>query len=361
MKTFQPIMKLTNLCNLDCAYCYYKRTLKSNAFNKIMPEEVWKKTIDKTFEYNYNNDYLGVDFCLHGGEPTLFPIEELKKLINYVKSVSKKYDDKISYSFSIQSNGQFVSDKLIDLLVKEKINVGISIDGPAYLNEMGRKSCNKNTSITENSLNTYKKLTEAGVKCGVLTVITNAHKGKAKELYEFYKNNNIHTVGLLRCFGEGATVDNDVLADFLIEFFDLYFYGDYELNIREFDYAIQNCLGAEGQNVCNLNYRKRCGQYLTVSTNGDLFFCDDDISDAKPFGNIVTDEIEEIYNSQKYIDKMNQVKLVLPTCEKCEVYSVCRTGCHRNDVDGKNYFCKAYIRFYNHVKEIVNKFAEEVK
>ena len=70
------------------------------------------------------------------------------------------------------------------------------------------------------NLKTIHKLQENDLKFGVLTVISDLHKGKEKELYEFYKENNIHSVGFLRCFSDYSKVDNETLADFLINFFD---------------------------------------------------------------------------------------------------------------------------------------------
>ncbi len=139
MKHFQPILKLTNLCNLDCSYCYYKDTLKNNDISKIMPDKVWQSVVDKALDYNLKNKYYGIDFCLHGGEPTLFPINKLKDFIKYVKNKSSQMPQ-LTYTFSIQSNGMHFSQELIDLCREENINVGISLDGPAYINEVNRKS-----------------------------------------------------------------------------------------------------------------------------------------------------------------------------------------------------------------------------
>lgn len=360
MHCFQPIMKLTNLCNLDCSYCYYKQTLHTPGISKLMSKDVWKNVVDKTFEYNFNKQYYGVDFCLHGGEPSLYPINQLREFIEYVKEVAKKYENKVSYSFSLQSNGIHFSDELLKLCKEENINVGISMDGPKYINEVGRKSLSF-TDVTERSLQTIKKLQENNIKFGVLTVISDMHKGKEQELYDFYKENEIHSVGFLRCFSDYSKIDNDVLANFLINFFDLYFYGSYKLTIREFDYAIQNALGIEAGNVCNLNFRKNCGCYLTVSTDGDLYFCDDNISNMTPYGNIVKDNLEDIYQTTEFKNKLEKIHKVKTDCEKCEVYNLCRMGCHRNDIDGHNYFCKAYKEFYKHVQNIVNQYKKEVE
>ena len=71
------------------------------------------------------------------------------------------------YSFSLQSNGISFSSELIKLCKKENINIGISLDGPAYINEVGRKSnCLQN--ITPTILNTIQKLQQDNIKFGVL-------------------------------------------------------------------------------------------------------------------------------------------------------------------------------------------------
>ncbi len=164
----------------------------------------------------------------------------------------------------------------------------------------------------------------------------------------------------MRCFSDFDKVSNEVLSNFLIEMFDLYFFGDYNLTIREFDYAIKNVMGLEGGNVCNLNYRKTCGNYLTVSTDGDLYFCDDNLCNQTPYGNIVKDELKDVFKTKLFKDKIELVRSVDSGCKDCSVYTYCRTGCHRNDIDGQNYFCETYKKFYNHVKDIVYKHKKEV-
>lgn len=322
-----------------------------------MSDEVWERLVDKTVEYNVKNGCYSFDFCLHGGEPSLYPIERLKKNLDYIDKVVVNYPE-VHYSISFQSNGQHFSDELISLIKEKNINIGISIDGPDEINRIGRTS-ESNCNVTKKALDTIKKLIDAKVKFGVLTVVTNHHKGKAKDVYDFYKENGIHSVGILRCFGDLEKVDNDILADFLIELFDLYFYGDYKLSIREFEFAIKRVLGGKIGFVCNMCGRKRCGEFLTISTSGDVFFCDNDISSATAYGNILHDEVEEIYANPIFLEKISETRRPLEKCEKCEVFHICGSGCHRNDIDSENYFCEAYKQVYNHIEKcVINKLKE---
>jgi uncharacterized protein len=67
-------------------------------------------------------------FTIFGGEALLTPLPILEKLFKYGY---EKYG-----SNGVQTNGNLITDKHIELFEKYKVHVGFSIDGPAELNDL---------------------------------------------------------------------------------------------------------------------------------------------------------------------------------------------------------------------------------
>ena len=345
--SFQPIIKLTNICNLNCAYCYLKDTLYNRYYPDFMPIAILEKVIFKTIDFNFQKGNKEVNVCFHGGEPTLYDISALGETLRKVK---EHIDEKsIRINYSLQTNGIEITNSLIEISKEFNINLGVSIDGPLELNSHYRGSENLTAKIIKN----IELLNQNNIPFGVLSVISDIHDKKAKELYDFYLENNIKSIGLLKNFSRDYTVNNIILGDFLIDLFDLFYYGETELDIREFNNAILNILSEDGCGVCSMSYRKSCGNYFTVATNGDVHFCDDKIEASESLINIDNNDISDIFIQEKFLEKKRNCQKFLKKCIDCDVYSICRGGCYRHDVFNGNLFCEAYRAFYSHVKKII--------
>src|SRR5262245_61806732 len=66
------------------------------------------------------------EFSVFGGEPLLAPISHLTEVFSFgLERFGKN---------GIQTNGSLITDEHIELFIKYKVGVGISIDGPGDLN-----------------------------------------------------------------------------------------------------------------------------------------------------------------------------------------------------------------------------------
>lgn len=103
-------------CNLRCDYCYEQPEREKQAVHKYNREAVLEgiKTATQFWQ-------------LFGGEPLLIRIEDLEELL-------KAGHDRWGYT-GLQTNGTLITPKHIELFVKYKTQVGISIDGPNELND----------------------------------------------------------------------------------------------------------------------------------------------------------------------------------------------------------------------------------
>ncbi len=354
LNKISPIIKLTEVCNFNCLYCYYRERM-NDSHEKYMSRNVAVKILTESMKFNKSNGKNTTRVIWHGGEPLMYNVNKFDLILSEINEIAK--DLEVSVTHTIQTNGFLVSEEWIKLFKKHSIQVGVSIDGPAEINDAQRG--NDGEPITQKIIDNINWLKSEGCYSGILSVITNNHAGKAKDYYDFCINNNLSEIGLGRCFIEnGDTLDNDIASKFFIELFDLYFYGNYDINIREFSLAMSNGL-YRVHNFCCAAERSVCGCFLSFSPNGNVYFCDN-FDNYSPVGNIKIDDLMSISKSNALINyRKNALDNFEVMCKNCRVVDMCRGGCPRHDVtkDGKvkNVFCESYISLYEHIKKTIEK------
>lgn len=316
-----------------------------------MPFSTFRTTIEKACDYNISNENYQQSIIFHGGEPLLWGYDNFVAAVELQRTLKQKYP-RLSFKNSIQTNGSLLNDEWIDFFQKNNFDIGVSIDGPEEINF---HKCPMGNSVV---LDNIHKLSQKNCKFGVLSVITNDHVGFADKYYDFLIEHNIHSVGFCYCVyddGEKITVSNDVLTDFLKRFFVLFYKGDYQLNVREFNNVFKLCLGIN-TGSCTFSNRQKCGNFFSIRTNGDVFFCDPYSLEEPPLGNILNETFLDIKSKPKLLKIITSAKeSVLKECCTCEIKSICGGGCYRNILsDGKNVFCDTFKRVYPYIASYVH-------
>lgn len=345
------ILKLTESCNYQCCFCRYANHTEEHS---VMDVVTVQEYIEKALKYNIEQKHLGLKIVFHGGEPLLWGIERFQQIMDFERKCERKF--RIKFRNCIQTNGYLLNDEWVLFLKNNKFQVGISLDGPLELNKhYGRLGNEVSMDIV---LNNIKKLKSKNVSFGILSVITPEHLGKEELFYNFWIDNKIENIGLCYCYNpnDGISIDAYLLSDFLIKLFDFYFWGEKRLNIREFNNAIAKVLNKKS-NSCTNACREKCGYFFSVTSNGDVCFCDEyDREKKNIIGNLNVDSIMQIVEGDRFqVIKRECKDIILTKCDSCSVYSICGAGCRRHDINNKqNYFCKTYTRLYEHIRKNVN-------
>lgn len=149
---------LKNACNIQCTYCYEK-------FMRV-EEKPETYSIEKMLQ---SIDKENVDFTMFGGEPLLVPLEDLEKFFAHG---FEKYGKN-----GIQTNGTLITSRHIDLFRRYNVHVGISVDGPEFLNDNRRVGSLDNTrKMTGRTIDAIKDLCYLGM---VPSLIVTLHKMNA--------------------------------------------------------------------------------------------------------------------------------------------------------------------------------------
>jgi uncharacterized protein len=146
-------------CNIQCQYCYQNPQRDAGNFLHEYDLKVMMDAIEAE----------GGPFALFGGEPLLMPLPDLEKLWDWGL---KRFAEN-----SIQTNGVLITDEHIRLFEKYQVRVGISLDGPAELNDARWVGSLERTRDTTAGIeSTIRKLCERGMPP---TMIITLHRGNA--------------------------------------------------------------------------------------------------------------------------------------------------------------------------------------
>ena len=94
-----------------------------------------KKAIDFAMEITPIGSRL--EFNFFGGEPLLC-FDLIKKTIKYIRKLEEELEKPVS--LSITTNGTLFTESILDTVIREKINLCISIDGPESIHNINRCS-----------------------------------------------------------------------------------------------------------------------------------------------------------------------------------------------------------------------------
>lgn len=343
------IIKLTEECNYNCYFCRYANHRQRD--NGISVGFV-KSIIKQCVEYNKQNGIQNMNIIFHGGEPLLYGIERLSEIMDYEKIY---LENGFQISNTIQTNSSLLNNDWINFFEKYDFSVGISFDGPIGMNGHMADSVK---GAQEKAISAYHKLKNRGIDCGFLSVITQKHVNNPEDFLDFFIDNNIESVGLCYCFNniDDENVDPVELGEFLKILYDLYFTTPKRIHIREFDMVTRIILN-HPRHECAMSCRQSCGSFLTITPDGNIEFCDDyDLDRKGTLGNIKIHTLIELLKSDQYQSKRAEaIKIVSEKCEECDIYSLCRSGCMRNDCNGGNYFCDTFKILYPYIKQNIEK------
>ncbi len=175
-KMYTLALNVTQQCNLRCKYCY----VENPGSQPVMNDKTARKAVDFITKCD-DIDGFGISF--YGGEPLLnFPV--IQSAIEYASKVGEeKGFPEVTYH--VVTNGTLLTDEMIDFFTDFKIDVMLSIDGPAKIHDAMRVTPDgKGTHAVVSAA--LQKLIEAKGKhkISVSGVITN--KGRLKDVYQYF-------------------------------------------------------------------------------------------------------------------------------------------------------------------------------
>jgi len=371
------------VCNLDCTYCFYleKENLYPGKKKYEMSDEVLESFIRQKIEAH---QVPQVTFAWQGGEPTLLGIEFFRKVV----ILQKKYAAGKKIENTFQTNGVLLNDEWCQFFKENNFLIGLSIDGPEAIHDKYR--------VNKSGLPTFQKvmrgisyLKKHNVEFNTLTVVQKDNAQYPLEIYNFLKGagsgfmqfipivervddsrNNKLKFASPDSDGENNVTEWSVSAEqygaFLCSIFDEWVRNDVgKYYVQIFDVALEAWLGYN-PGLCV--FSKECGTALAIEHNGDLFSCDHYVYPEYKLGNVLTEPLESMVNSEQQVKFGKDKAAIHALCQKCEVRFACNGDCpkHRfvkspGGETGLSYLCDAYKNFFKHLDPYMKFMANEFR
>lgn len=290
--------KLTNKCNLNCIHCAASSKISNP---DILNTHQILSILDKIFKLNID------ELLLTGGEPLIR--KDIKEILRYIK---KNFNGTVN----LITNGTLLDKEMANILKESVQSVSISMDG---YDESSTEFV-RGKGVYTKILQAVNNLKEAGFhKDTILLSMTCTdqnfnHRDDFDKLCE-----NLNVTGFVRQFSAlGRGLDN---------------YKD--LGLKDYLLLTQNSntdLETIRENIECKIFCKAGLVKLMIDDLGDLYPCL--ILDDKKYrlGNILTENFNDIFNSEKYahfIKSQLKTSVVdnLSKCKNCNVRYFCMDRC----------------------------------
>lgn len=362
------IKPASSLCNMACRYCFYRNEAqhRTNGSFGIMSADTLNAMLEQVFRYADGT----VSFTFQGGEPTLAGEDFF---YSFHQATDRYNINRLPISFSLQTNGLAISERLMELFAAHKYLLGISVDGDAALHDSLRPDTQGNGTFARIN-DTLRRLDDHKIEYNILTVITETVAQKGTEVYRFFRDRGVGFLQFIPYIPELGreqethphTLTNRGYARFLTKVFDQYYQdfmaGNY-VSVRQFDNYVRIAAGL-GAECCGMG--GCCAANLVVEADGSVYPCDFYVLDRWRMGSLTTDSIEQLLASPEATEFVSLSKSIDPHCRSCPHLPLCRGGCRRHRDDGAgsiglNRYCEAYRRFFDEKMPLIQEMARHIR
>lgn len=332
----QVVLQPTPFCNLDCRYCY----LPNRDDRRRMAPETAVLALRRVFESGVAARELECRW--HAGEPLVVPREFYREALSGIRAVTPPG---VRVRHTLQTNGVLVDGRWCRLFRDERVEVGLSVDGPAFLHDRERRT-RSGRGTHAAAMRAADLLRAHDVPFTVIAVLTDYSLDFPDEIYEFFADlgptavgfNLEETEGIHR---SGALDVPDVLAryrGFMRRFYELQ--RDGRVLSREFADMRAAILFGRGDRG---NRMTRPGGLLSVTWRGEVSGFSPELADlAHPsygtfvFGNVREHGLAQIAESSAFRRIADEIAEGVAACGAvCEYFALCGGGSPSNKL-GEN-------------------------
>ncbi len=170
--TLTAWLHVTNACNLDCPYCYIR---KSSA---RMSDEVGLNAINATFQAAENNGFRAVKLKYAGGEAALH-FKLVQRLHTYAQQFARKKE--LQLQAVVLSNGTLWTPAMAHWLVESGVKLMISLDGVGQAHDKQRPTRSGRGSFAKIERTVDNILLPVGVRPDISITITGRNAAAAAD------------------------------------------------------------------------------------------------------------------------------------------------------------------------------------
>jgi uncharacterized protein len=306
--------------------------------NRLDKRKITLETLERTLNWVFSSGLVRQPFTLlwHAGEPMVLPATfyEQATLVLERCNVSG-----LQVTQSLQTNATLVNDAWCDVIRRRGIQIGVSVDGPDFLNDRHRVT-RKGGGTLERVLCGMQMLRDHEIFFDVITVLTSASLDYPDELFDFYVEHGVTSVAFNVEEIEGPHVKSSLSGSgieprfrrFYSRFMDLALGADPPMRVREFDSA-RNCIAYPQQPEART---QECRPFAILNVD-----CEGNFSTYSPellglssprlgsfaLGNVARDSLDSVLAMPRFLALDDEIRRGVERCrETCRYFPFCGGG-----------------------------------
>jgi len=286
-----------------------------------------------------------VQILWHAGEPLAAGLEFFERASEIIR---EHHASGISISQIIQTNGTLITEEWCRFFVREKIRVGVSVDGPAEVHDRHRRDrADKPTHARV--MRGLEHLRKHGIPLHAIAVLTSQSLNDADSIFDFFEKTGFESVGFNLEETEGVHTSGlagdrrqtrEKYAAFMTRLFSRWQAAGRRPRIREFE-SMSLVIGAF---LRDHGFIRRLDDLIpfrniVVTREGDISTFSPELAGGTPadplhfaIGNVHRiRSFEELLDSPKLREIEVQISRGIARCRtECEYFPVCGGGTASN-------------------------------
>ncbi len=329
-----------------------------------MTEETRRELAKRIGEYAQAANPSELLVVFHGGEPLLAGHGRIVETTRWIRD---SVPASVRVDASIQTNGLLLTEPALVAFANENIGVSVSIDGPAFANDLHRLDHRGDSTFQRTLDAIYRLQAYPQIYSGLISVID--PRVEPDRLFRFFKDLNPPRLDFLLPDSNyltpppGREKEPELYVRWTLTAFDLWFDQYPELPVRTFD-AILNGIAGMPSRTDAFGFGDV--SMLTIETDGS--YHDLDVLKITAHGgtqtglNLWSASVADAAKSHKIEAhrKLLQREGLCATCQECRIVDICGGGAvpHRYASDGFDHptvYCREMIALITHAKQRVRK------
>jgi uncharacterized protein len=302
-----------------------------------MSRDILEKCFARLFEFPFLAET--VTLVWHSGEPLVVPLEFYRVATILAQNANERG---VQLRQNIQTNTMLLTQDWCDFIKLNRVEVGISIDGPDFVHDRYRVRRSGRGTHTQ-VMRGINLLRRNDIQFSAICVITRASLGHARKIFDFFHELNCARLGLnfdeIEGNNPGSLRDDcydDDVRNFLTEFFELWLDNSCPFEVREFDRLLRAIdLGSYKSELSG--DEDTPGRIISIDVNGNFSTFSPELMGhqthhgAFSFGNVLYDSFESMIGNSSLNRIYGEIQAGRHNCQdSCQYFSLCGGGTPSN-------------------------------